>query len=51
MKRLMIAVVVVLGVAGGTFTAPMTATAQTLYETLNLARDAEDAANRHMTQP
>ena len=45
MKQLTIAMVVALGVAGGAFTAP-TAQAQTLYETLNLARDAEAAAKK-----
>ncbi len=46
MKQWMIVVVVVFGIAGGAFAAPTTASAQTLYETLNLAQDAENAAKK-----
>ncbi len=46
MKKWMIALVVALGIASGAFVAPTAANAQTLYETLNLAADAEAAAKK-----
>ncbi len=46
MKKYMIALVAVFGIFSGAFAAPTAASAQTPYEILNLAADAEAAAKK-----